>query len=270
MESVVHLALAAGISFSYVGLLYAFDYNGVDRNSEESIRRRFLAATVNNVVGVGATYAVLKKQHSSPFSSMGIHTEGILFALILPAALTCICYLGTWVMTYIDGHLSSILDLSDWKRCFMNLTWIRDAIMAPVTEELAFRACTAALVLEVFSPKVAVFIAPLPFALSHLHHIFDDMRKGTSKQAAVLRRAFQMSYSYLFGAYATFLFVRTGNIVAPIISHSICNSMGLPLFGYIKHYPDRSTRILLWSSYIAGFVAWLLLLKPLTEPALYR
>uniref|UniRef100_A0A0M3HLD0 Cytochrome-c oxidase n=1 Tax=Ascaris lumbricoides TaxID=6252 RepID=A0A0M3HLD0_ASCLU len=39
---------------------------------------------------------------------MGIHTQGALPALVLPAILTSICYLGTWVMTYIDGHIGSL------------------------------------------------------------------------------------------------------------------------------------------------------------------
>uniref|UniRef100_A0A0M3HJG4 CAAX prenyl protease 2 n=1 Tax=Ascaris lumbricoides TaxID=6252 RepID=A0A0M3HJG4_ASCLU len=91
---------------------------------------------------------------------------------------------------------------------------------APITEELAFRACTAALVLQCVSPISAVFIAPLPFALSHLHHIFDDMKRGKTKQQAVLHRVFQMTYSYLFGAYATFLFVRTGEYLKILLNHN--------------------------------------------------
>ncbi|VDN17465.1 unnamed protein product [Gongylonema pulchrum] len=46
--------------------------------------------------------------------------------------------------------------------------------------------------------------------------------------------------------------------------------MGLPLFQYIGYYPKRSTRVLLWFSYIFGFISWLCLLKPLTDSKLYH
>ncbi|VDM42168.1 unnamed protein product [Toxocara canis] len=248
MECTFNLMLAAGISCSYVGLLYAFDFNGVDRNDPQSIRRRFVAAVVNNAGGISITYAVLRRHHAHPFEVMGIHTNGALSAVVIPACLTSVCYLGTWVMTYIDGHIGSLFDLSQWRNNFSSLIWIRDTIMAPLTEELAFRACTTTLVLQCVSPMLAVFIAPLPFALSHLHHVFDDMKRGQTRQQAVLRR---------------------GNILAPIISHSICNNMGLPLFEYIDQYPKRATRTLLWCSYIFGFAAWVCLLMPLTDANLY-
>uniref|UniRef100_A0A0M3IPA5 Aa_trans domain-containing protein n=1 Tax=Ascaris lumbricoides TaxID=6252 RepID=A0A0M3IPA5_ASCLU len=108
MECAFNLMLAAGISCSYVGLLYAFDFNGVDRNDPSSIKRRFFAAVVNNIIGILVTYILLHRHHAEPLQVMGIHTQGALPALVLPAILTSICYLGTWVMTYIDGHIGSL------------------------------------------------------------------------------------------------------------------------------------------------------------------
>uniref|UniRef100_A0A915AEB4 Farnesylated proteins-converting enzyme 2 n=1 Tax=Parascaris univalens TaxID=6257 RepID=A0A915AEB4_PARUN len=108
MECAFNLMLAAGISCSYVGLLYAFDFNGVDRNDPLSIKRRFFAAVVNNMIGILVTYILLHRHHAEPLRVMGIHTQGALPALVLPAILTSICYLGTWVMTYIDGHIGSL------------------------------------------------------------------------------------------------------------------------------------------------------------------
>lgn len=42
---------------------------------------------------------------------MGIHFKGFFNAIILPAILTNICYFGTWVITYNDGHLKSIVGM---------------------------------------------------------------------------------------------------------------------------------------------------------------
>lgn len=61
MECAFNLMLAAGISCSYVGLLYAFDFNGVDRNDPSSIKRRFFAAVVNNIIGILVTYILLHR-----------------------------------------------------------------------------------------------------------------------------------------------------------------------------------------------------------------
>ncbi|VDM08584.1 unnamed protein product [Wuchereria bancrofti] len=270
MSILLYLSLATVISSSYVGLLYAFDFYGVDRDDPHSIKRRLLGAVLNNIISITCTYAVLYKHHESPLSVMGIHTRGIYPACILPTLLTCICYLGNWVMIYIDNNFWSLFHLDELKRNAGNIVWVRDVLLAPVTEEVAFRACASTLILQCLSSTVTIFVAPLPFALSHLHHIFDDMKKGYTKYEAINRRAFQTSYSYFFGAYATFLFVRTGHILAPIVSHSVCNNMGLPLLPLIEAYPKRSTRVLLWFSYLLGFVLWLWLLKPLTDSKFYK
>ncbi|VDN54684.1 unnamed protein product [Dracunculus medinensis] len=62
----------------------------------------------------------------------------------------------------------------------------------------------------------------------------------------------------------------TGTVIAPIVAHSICNNMGLPLFGHINNYSKKSTRLIFWLSYIAGFVIWISLLNPLTDQNLYK
>lgn len=59
MSTVLYLSLATGVTSSYVALLYAFDFNGVDRNDPRSIKRRLFAAAINNVLSIICTYAVL-------------------------------------------------------------------------------------------------------------------------------------------------------------------------------------------------------------------
>uniref|UniRef100_A0A0N5AFL8 CAAX prenyl protease 2 n=1 Tax=Syphacia muris TaxID=451379 RepID=A0A0N5AFL8_9BILA len=245
MFTLLYLSLATTISLSYVGLLYVFDYNGVDRNHPRSIKRRFCGAVVCNIISIIATYIVLAQYNEQPFVVMGLHTRGICTALVCAFVLTSCCYLGNWVM--------------------LNTVYFQ----APITEELAFRACAASLIREAFTPLATIAVAPLPFSLSHFHHVFDDVKKEKDIWTAIRCRAFQALYSYAFGCYATFLFVRTENIISAIVSHSICNGMGLPMFNYIQQYQSRLTRFILWSSYIIGFSVFLILLKPLTETSLY-
>lgn len=60
MDCLVSTGLAVAIPVSYVALIYLFDTVRV-RNDPESIKRRFLAATVNNVVSVGLTWLCLRR-----------------------------------------------------------------------------------------------------------------------------------------------------------------------------------------------------------------
>ncbi|KAK6759104.1 hypothetical protein RB195_016366 [Necator americanus] len=265
------ISLAVLFPLSYVGLLHIADHKGTDRNDPLSIRKRFIAAVVNNVLSVTITYGVLSQRGDpSPLRSMGFRAEGTIAALILPAVLVAVLYTGQWLMMYLDGHLWSNFSLSEWKASFCQPTWIRDAIMAPVTEEIAFRCCCASLLSGCLSPLMTIIVCPLPFASSHFHHVGDDRRRGFSLSEATARRAFQFAYTYAFGAYATYLFLSTGHALAPIVTHAMCNSLGLPMFTEIATFTHRWQRGLLWAAYAAGTCGFIVLLGPLTKAELYQ
>ena len=57
-----------------------------------------------------------------------------------------------------------------------------------------------------------------------LHHVFD----ADAPWAAI---AVQFTYTTLFGAYSSYLFLRTGLLYGPVLAHAFCNCMGLPDFG---------------------------------------
>jgi prenyl protein peptidase len=46
----------------------------------------------------------------------------------------------------------------------------------------------------------------------------------------IARTALQFSYTTLFGAFVTFIYLRSGSLLACIAVHSFCNWMGLPRF----------------------------------------
>jgi prenyl protein peptidase len=51
---------------------------------------------------------------------------------------------------------------------------------------------------------------------------------------SVLRSLFQFTYTSLFGFFAAFVFVRTGNVYTCMLAHTFCNWMGLPrLYGCV-------------------------------------
>ncbi|KAI8459680.1 hypothetical protein BY996DRAFT_3608871 [Phakopsora pachyrhizi] len=60
----------------------------------------------------------------------------------------------------------------------------------------------------------------------------------------VVFRGFQFGYTTVFGWYASFIYLRTGSIIATAMCHSFCNYMGFPgILGALKKFPDHRNSI---------------------------
>ncbi|EIT83184.1 hypothetical protein BDV35DRAFT_363351 [Aspergillus flavus] len=118
--------------------------------------------------------------------------------------------------------------------------WIgwRNYVAGPVTEEVMFRSAIIPLhILAKVSPGRIVFTAPLYFGIAHVHHFYEFRltHPDTSVLAALLRSVFQFGYTTIFGWYATFIYLRTGSLLAVILAHAFCNWCGLPrLWGRVE------------------------------------
>ncbi|KAJ1454737.1 hypothetical protein M885DRAFT_424340, partial [Pelagophyceae sp. CCMP2097] len=103
-------------------------------------------------------------------------------------------------------------------------------VIGPATEEVVFRSCMVPLLLEAdLGLGRTIFCSPLFFGVAHLHHLkrrLVDERANAGR--ALLETAVQFAYTTLFGAYTTFVFVRTGHVAAAVACHVFCNVMGLP------------------------------------------
>lgn len=254
------VTVATVLPCSYVSLVQLFDRNGTDRNDERSIRKRFIGSTVSSFISLIYAYHVLKEITENPLYEMGIRYDNLPIAIAKPFILMNVLYLGQYAMMYYDRALSRLWDIGEWSRSLRNLGWIRDVIVGPVTEEIVFRCCSAVMLSQVLSLPATVFLSPLSFAVSHFHHVGDDLRKGFSLQDAMMRRSFQFGYTYIFGVFSTYLLLKTRHFAVPIIAHSICNSFGLPRILDIENYPKRSQKTILWVSYIAGLCGFVYLL----------
>lgn len=88
-----------------------------------------------------------------------------------------------------------------------------------------------------FSPAKLVFLTPLYFGIAHIHHFYEFKIKhpNTPLLRALLRPLFQFAYTSIFGWFAAFVFLRTASIVAIVVVHMFCNSMGFPrLWGRVE------------------------------------
>lgn len=205
---------------------------------------------------------------------LGLRVRGFVPAAILPVCLTALLYSGPIAMKAIDfwvpthdaqnGHSAS-RDIAPRQSRTMVM---RDVLVAPLTEEFVFRACMVPLLIHRgFAVKSVVAIAPLFFGVAHLHHLYELVAfQRLSMSRATLQVAGQMLYTTVFGAFATWLLIRTGSLVAPISAHMLCNMFGFPDFDAMaahRHQPLLSAAI------GAGVLLFSILLKPMTMSALY-
>ncbi|KAM3567031.1 hypothetical protein VYU27_010818, partial [Nannochloropsis oceanica] len=121
----------------------------------------------------------------------------------------------------------------------------RNLVVAPLTEEIVFRACMLPLLYQASSspssldsPRAIpfvklIFLSPLFFGLAHAHHALQRVREGLPPAQALLEVALQVAYTSIFGWHAAFLFLRTGSLLPCILTHSFCNFVGLPNLAFM-------------------------------------
>jgi membrane protease YdiL (CAAX protease family) len=82
-------------------------------------------------------------------------------------------------------------------------------------------------------------VTPAWFAVAHVHHLLEKLFVlKMPLTSALLSTAIQLTYTSIFGLIASYLFVATGNIASPIVSHMVCNFIGLPDLGFLS--PPRT------------------------------
>lgn len=117
-------------------------------------------------------------------------------------------------------------------------------MVAPVTEEIVFRSVLApalhmALVRDGSAHDssaawTTVWVTPLWFSVAHMHHLIEKVRAGWPLGRAAITTLVQLTYTTIFGVIATLLFLRTGCVYTALLSHVICNFVGLPNVSFLQ------------------------------------
>ncbi|KAJ0958653.1 putative CAAX prenyl protease 2 [Helianthus annuus] len=217
-------------------------------------------------------------------SAYGIRLHHTWEAVVFPLCLTSLMYIGSFILKTLSiwsswaehgdrqidisfhGLKSGLQNLINWMvSAVYDISVWRMYIVAPLTEELVFRGCMISLLLcGGFKAYTVILLSPVLFSLAHLNHLLEYyMQQNTSLLKASMVVGFQLGYTVIFGSYASFLFVRTGHIAAPLVSHIFCNIMGLPAF-----FSRRTWLVSV--GFVAGAISFVYLLFPLTSPALYN
>lgn len=265
--SLLHCLLLAVL---YVASLYVIK-SPYPRDHPKTIKQRIVGVMIVCIIGpiyiywYGNFHASM--DNFTFMRLLGLHTDKIFNAFVLPLCLTVILFLGpvalqldTEGFSNIKEEIFTLEHFSDWK-------WYRTFIVAPFSEELIFRACMLPLLTPQFGLTKSIFMAPLLFGIAHLHHIIEGVRNGQNILPTVLTSCFQMTYTTIFGAYSAFMYLRTGHLIGPVVCHSFCNLMGFPDFEGISYsnYPKVISCL-----FILGLLLFVLLLFPLTSPVFYN
>ncbi|KAJ7195652.1 hypothetical protein GGX14DRAFT_575443 [Mycena pura] len=250
--------LALVISSSYVGSLYIVGkIQPGSRDQPAVIRARLSAVTITSTLSCAVVYFLIASSNlDHPF-------EVTMSTLLL--------FLGPLYTRHLAYILPGQNKPSLIHELGMLCTWLgfRNYVWAPLTEEIVFRAC----VLAVYAMGGAarwkmIAFAPLVFGLAHVHHGWEVFTRFGRTKAAFKRAAisalFQTAYTTLFGAHASFLFLRTSSLVPPLIAHIFCNTMGLPQPGVeLKRFPAHKKSII--TAYVLGILLFAGTLVPWTE-----
>ncbi|KAI9548214.1 hypothetical protein NQZ68_010433 [Dissostichus eleginoides] len=260
----------------YVGSLYIWR-SSLPRDHPSVIKRRSASVLLVSALSPAVVKAWMHwadiRVNAFVLELMGVRLEGLVPAAILPLILTLAFYLGPLVHSAMDnpkgfsGELQSLLDVQSWRWCVRDAVWLRNQLVAPVTEELVFRGAMLPMLVPCTGPTAAIFIAPLFFGVAHFHHIIEQRRLHKDSMSIILMvSGTQFLYTTLFGAFTAFIFMRTGHVVGPVVCHAFCNSQGLPDLTSALQHPQKSAILL---SYLLGLLLFLVLLFPLTDPFLY-
>nr|XP_030689302.1 CAAX prenyl protease 2 isoform X3 [Globicephala melas] len=173
------------LACSYVGSLYVWK-SELPRDHPAVIKRRFTSVLV--VSSLSPLCVLLWREltgiqpGTSLLTLMGFRLEGIFPAALLPLLLTMILFLGPLMQLSMDcpcdlaDRLKVVLAPRSWARCLTDMRWLRNQVIAPLTEELVFRACMLPMLAPCTGLGPAVFTCPLFFGVAHFHHIFEQLR----------------------------------------------------------------------------------------------
>ena len=251
-----------GLAGSFVLSLYLAD-GGRSRDHPLTVKRRVTAVTMVTIASPLLLY-VLAGYPPLPslLHLLGIKGDGLLHSIMVPFILIPLLYAGPILQTVLSEGFNSLL--ADERPDIV----LRNYVVAPVAEEVVFRGCMVPLLLPHLGSTWTVVLGPLFFGLAHVHHLIGRyIHEGEPLLLGLVNALFQTTYTSIFGMFSSYLFICTGHLATPIVSHSLCNVLGLPNFtGLSRH----KYRYLVGVAYVAGLAGFIYFLPKLTNPVYYN
>ncbi|KAJ4985974.1 prenyl proteinase rce1 [Stagonosporopsis vannaccii] len=206
------------------------------RDAPSSIRARTRAVTFSTITCTIITALYLYQHDVSAYKLL--HLFGVwpisVLDIVRGMLLVCILFAGPLFENgIVDGEWKDWIKFRGVHETLSSWIGYRNFVVGPVSEEIVWRSLMVPLhLLAHFTEKQIVFLTPLYFGIAHVHHLYEFhiTHPEVPMLMASLRSLFQFTYTSLFGFFATFLYLRTGNVYTCILAHTFCNWMGLPRF----------------------------------------
>ena len=283
------------LSIAYVSFLYAIvpvQIRLLDRDDARQIRWRCLAVLLASMGSIlSYRWLFCSPVNESNGARMGLVFRDILVATGSTMLHTAILYIGPIFSKLVlvhdfvqrsDGAVSIVRGasvfygnyvrptfLSIWDPENESERWItlRNLVVAPLTEEVVFRACMVPVLEAALGDRnmttrtlntTVSLMAPLVFGFAHVHHAVLKLRQGQTLSQVLLATTFQFAYTSIFGAYVSYVYLRTRSVTAIVLCHAFCNAMGLPDLSFLSIrsplYSHRRSLATAMAVGLAGFV----------------
>ncbi|KAK4177070.1 putative protease [Triangularia setosa] len=227
----------------------------LSRDAPSVIRSRIRSVSLSCALCTLTTSLILSR-YAALSPSATLHLLGVYPLALIPAVkillLTALLFLGPLYSYFIvEKGYKPWLTLQPLRETLTEWTDYRNYIAGPVTEEILFRSSSLPLLLLSRAPlSGTIFLSPIIFGLAHIHHFYEFRltHPAVPISASFVRSVFQLGYTTLFGAYANFLFLRTGSLLGVCAVHTLCNCMGLPqIWGRVEDENGEKKRNRLWT-----------------------
>lgn len=182
------------------------------RDHPTTIKKRFFSVFIVMLISPLFVYFFSSSglfKHFTIWEVMGLRVDGLLSATVIPLLLTMVLFLGPlsvqltngiwkvysgWIDVTIISPMPILnipflfLEPMFWLNYCQNLLWLRNHVVAPLSEEFTFRACMMPLLLQTFSPMTAIFITPLFFGVGEDNHNWKSANEMLSKFLRLFQR----------------------------------------------------------------------------------
>jgi membrane protease YdiL (CAAX protease family) len=229
-------------------LLVPTSVSKLPRYNERQIKWRILSVIITCSIGI-ISYPYIFCNGFVGFDVFDLQINRLIFA---PVKHVMKLYLGSFIASVLESHATFQLQSSNI--LYINFMYVqfvtklirpfrcskfqvaRDLIIAPFAEELIFRSLMISPMLhstEYLTENMTIWkiclTVPLFFGLAHVHHAYTKIvHDNVPVSKAIMSSGFQFIYTYLFGAYASFCYIKTKSLVSIYAVHMLCNYLSLP------------------------------------------
>lgn len=236
------------------------------RDDPTHIWHRFFAIAIVSLISPAPLWLLLSRVNeaggvdASLWELMGVAPacNAPLAVLLSPVFLVATLFAGPLSAYFFSLRLGDIACLGA-----PSLVTLRALVVAPISEEVVFRAAMVPLLVGAGASHArAVLACAALFSLSHAHHYFEYVKRGWAPSAAARAIGFQLLFTGAFAALAAHAFLRSGALWGVVASHALANALGPPdaRFWLDKSHGAHWARGAVAAAYACGIGAFFFML----------